>query len=512
MITIRLLDRDLVKLHYVESAVKLQDVLNELNISHDMPCSGQHTCGKCKIKVKGHLSKLSDKERTLLTQEELDNHIRLACFVEVLGDAEVILSDNDLTVLSVKEPRESNYKNTGYGIAVDVGTTTIAMQLYDLATGQLLSESVGINEQVAFGADVISRIQYTIENGNASVKEVLYNQLLIMADKCMHESGVKKIDKWVVTGNTVMLHFYEGLETESISRAPFTPKSLFGRESSIGLNGEKPYLPECIGSYIGADITCAILASEIHKHSNKIELLADLGTNGELVLNNKGRLLCASTALGPAFEGANLTYGMRATKGAISKIRVEDNMLKMETVDNSEPKGICGSGVLDAVRLMLEEEIMDETGRLDEEYSAFGQVVSRHDGLAWQLPNTTIMVTQKDIRQVQLAKSAVFAGIKTLLKEADLQISDIDKFYVAGGFGYYMNAESATIIGLFPKGLENKIELIGNGALSGAISLLMNANEMKNERAIISKSTEIHLSGKKTFSDYYIDGMLFGDE
>lgn len=489
--------------------IRLSKLLKHEDVHLDLPCGGHKTCGKCKIRVRGHLSPMSQTEKMFLTAEEIEADYRLACFTDALGDITLFPSIDETDILSVVTLNREVDKGSGYGLAVDIGTTTVAMQLYDLTSGQLMSESLKANAQGAYGADVISRIQYSMEEDAEILHTTIQKQLNDMARACKAEAGVEKINKTVIAGHTVMLHFYEGLDASGIAVAPFTPFSLFGKESVFNLCDSKAYLPTCMSAYVGADITCSVLAAQMTKGTEKIELLADLGTNGELVLNHYGTLYCASTAAGPAFEGANLTHGMRGGKGAIAKLDIEDDKLLVETLGNVDAKGICGSGVLDAVSLMLKEEIIDETGRMDEDYIGFGQVIDYQGDLAWQIPETSVVVTQKDIRQVQLAKSAICAGIQTLIEEVDISVEDIDSFYVAGGFGYHMNKYSASNIGLFPTGLEERTTIIGNGALSGAIALLLSDDAKTDERAIIDNAQEIVLSGNKRFSDYYIDGMLF---
>lgn len=493
----------------IKKNIRLDMLLKQIGILLDMPCGGNHTCGKCKVRVSGKLSTLTKDERKLLTEDEVKNNIRLACFTKVFGDINIYPNVDATDTLSMITLPKYNLTGKGYGLAVDIGTTTVAMQLYDLSTGKMLSEALGVNAQGSFGADVISRIQNAADNGNKYQQDAIQNQLNLMAKDCITQAGVDYINKSVITGNTTMLHFYEGLEVKNLATAPFTPTSLFGMKSNHTLVKSPIYLPKCIGSYIGADITCTILATEMIHHSDKIELLADLGTNGEVVLNIYGKLYCASTAAGPAFEGANLTFGMKAGKGAIAKVSIKANKVFYKTVGNTPAKGICGSGILDAVSIMLELKIIDETGHIDSEFEGPGKIIYHNEELAWQIPGTKISVTQKDIRQIQLAKSAIFAGIKTLLKKENLSPEDIDTFYIAGGFGHYMNRHSAANIGLFPKELEDRIKLIGNGALSGAATLLLDTDQRVNEKSIISKSKEIELSGNPTFSEHYVDGMLF---
>ncbi len=509
MITVIFVENNTVRRATIEHPMKLSQLLKHEHVHLDLPCGGNKTCGKCKVRVVGHLSPMSASEEEFLTKSDIASDYRLACCTDVLGDVTVYPSNDETDILSVVTLKKDILSSDGYGLAVDIGTTTVAMQLYDLSSGQLLGESLRANAQGTYGADVISRIQYAMDNGHDILQNSIQEQLSDMAAECKDQARVSKIHKSVIAGHTVMLHFYEGVDTSGIAVAPFTPFSFFGKESVFKLCDNRPYLPTCMSAYVGADITCSVLAADMIRHSNRIELLADLGTNGELVLNHQGTLYCASTAAGPAFEGANLTHGMRGGEGAISTLTIVDEALQVETLGGGRATGICGSGVLDAVNIMLTEKIIDETGRIDEDYRGYGRVVDYDGDLAWQIPGTSVVFTQKDVRQVQLAKSAICAGIQTLIEEVGITVRDIESFYVAGGFGYHMNKFSASNIGLFPKGLEDQTHIIGNGALSGAITLLLNDDAKADERAIIDSAKEIVLSGNKIFSDYYIDGMLF---
>ena len=286
---------------YVDEPVGLDKLLKIAQVRMDMPCSGLGTCGKCKIKVTGDLSPMDNEERRFLTVEEIKNHIRMACFAKVMGKAIVHTSSSEELILSKTTLEPLNLSKNGYGLAIDIGTTTVAMQLYDMATGRVLGQSLRANSQGIYGADVISRIQNAMEIGSEGIQTIIHRQLQEMSDVCKVQAGVDDLDFAVVTGNTVMLHFYEGLDTQNIAVAPFSPTSLFGENAKYSLVLKNTYLPTCLGPYIGADITCSILSSGMIDRKDKIEMLVDLGTNGELVLNYKGLLYCSSTAAGSAF-------------------------------------------------------------------------------------------------------------------------------------------------------------------------------------------------------------------
>lgn len=497
----------------VQEGSRLDEALHTLQAAPAMPCGGNHTCGKCHVRVNGMISEPDAAEKKFLQQSELENGIRLACFVTVLGDCTVYQQEDAVQTLSWARLPAFETDLGGKGMAIDVGTTTIAARLYDCADGTILGEALEANRQAPYGADVITRIDAAGNGHRADLHNSVLTQLTEMTHDCMKQAGISSVDRAVVTGNTTMLHFYEDLDASGIAVVPFTPTSLFGINSAYPVCGAPTHLPHCIGSYVGADIVCAILASGMMSHSEEISLLADLGTNGEIALYQDGKLYCCSTAAGPAFEGAGLHQGMRAANGAITAVALkEDEEVEVSVLGDGEAVGICGSGILDALRVMLELEIMDETGMIDDEYEGVGEITEWDDQPAWKLPGTEVLITQKDIRQIQLAKSAICAGIRTLLDHVGVEPEEVDAFYVAGGFGHSMNPQSAAAIGLFPPELLDAVQVIGNGALGGASMLLMSSEAQKQAEEIIAVSEELALSASPEFMDFYVDGMLFGEE
>lgn len=497
----------------IAAGTPLDDVLRSLHLAPAMPCGGNHLCGKCRVAVSGALSPVTQEERKFLDASDLAQGIRLACFASVEGDCTVRIRTDNVETLSWARMPDIQPDGSGVGAAVDIGTTTVAVRLYDCASGGLLGEALEGNRQASFGADVISRIGEANEGNAAALRDTICTQLDDMVRDCMRQANVTQVDRAVVTGNTTMLHFYEGLDASGIAVAPFTPSSLFGGMAAQPLCGAPTYLPPCIGSYVGADIVCALLASGMPRHPEKIALLADLGTNGEIALMKDGVIHCCSTAAGPAFEGAGLHQGMRASKGAITGVSLrEDGTVQLSVLGGEEAVGICGSGILDALCVMLELEILDETGVIDEEYEGEGEITEWDDQPAWRLPGTQVLITQRDIRQIQLAKSAICAGIRTLLDHVGVELEDVEAFYVAGGFGHSMRAQSAAKIVLFPEELLDAVQVIGNGALAGAAMLLLDSRVRPRAEQAAKIAEELELSSSETFMDFYVDGMLFGEE
>lgn len=491
----------------------LSDALRDMQAAPAMPCGGNHTCGKCKVRAEGALSPMGEAERAHLTPQEAADGVRLACFAAAEGDCTVYAAQDAVETLSWARMPAFQADGEGYGLAADIGTTTVAVRLYDRARGVPLAEALEGNRQAAFGADVISRIGCAGEGQADGITAAIRTQLAALAARCMGQAGVKEVSAAVVTGNTTMLHFYEGLDARGIAAAPFTPTSLFGFDSAHPLCGAPTLLPPCIGSYVGADIVCALLASGMPRRPSRLALLADIGTNGEIALMRDGKLLCCSTAAGPAFEGAGLHQGMRAAAGAVTGVKLrEDGTVEVRVLGGGPAAGLCGSGALDAVSVMLRLGVIDGSGLIDAGYAGQGEITEWDGQPAWKLPGADVLVTQKDIRQIQLAKSAICAGIRTLLEHEGVEASDVQEFYIAGGFGHSMDAGSAAHIGLFPPELLPKVTVTGNGALAGAAMLLLRGEYREEAARTAAMAEELPLSGSDTFMDYYVDGMLFGEE
>lgn len=419
-----------------------------------------------------------------------------------------------------------------YGVAVDIGTTTIAAYLYNLNNGKRIDTYSVLNPQRKFGSDVLSRIDYA--GGSKESQDEMHMEIV----KCINniieilgvQNNIKNEDMYltVFVGNTTMMHFLLNLPAGSIAVSPFIPVTtgisvISPSELGIRINegGLTVILPS-VSAYVGADTIAAVLATGIYKN-DEISLLIDIGTNGEIVLGNKEAMYSCSTAAGPAFEGANIRNGIGGVKGAIDKVFFKDK-LSYTTIGNEKPIGICGSGIVDIVAGMLDSGIMDETGRIveDGELTNLNQDYKTRlvkiDGLAsFALVRegegqsfNEIAITQKDVRELQNAKAAIAAGIKVLLKNAGLGIGDISKVYLAGGFGNYINIKSALKIGLLPAELqEEKIISVGNAAGSGAIIGLLSAKQLEETIKIKNMIKYIELSSSKEFVDEYVNSMFF---
>ena len=470
----------------------LYRLLAQADIPLAQPCGGHGMCGKCAVTISGSVSEPNAAE----------NHcgVRLACQAAITGDAEVRLptilpmvnieggSASDLIPIAPMQGR--------FGAAVDIGTTTIALLLYDLQSGRCIGSASMLNPQTSVAADVIGRIDAAMHGQADKLRQQVASAIMTMLASACANAGVltEQIESLVTTGNTTMLYLLTGRDPSALSRAPFQADFLFAQETI--LFGRNAYLPQCLHAFVGADTTCALLASGMIE-TNETSLLCDVGTNGELTLWHHGDLYIASTAAGPAFEGAGISCGCASIPGAIDRVEIMDGELCCHTIGDAAPVGICGSGLLDAIASLLEIEALDGTGFLEN-----GTV---------QLARN-VRLTQADIRAVQLAKGATYAGIMSLLKAANCGLSEVKTLHLAGGFGSHLNIRSAVRIGLIPAALADQVRVIGNAALDGAAHLLMNTNARSRISAIENTVQHVRLDGNPTFSTLYIESMLFDVE
>ncbi len=480
-------------------------LLSQIIMPHahlDTPCGGKGRCGKCRVYASGSLSPVSETEREFLTAEELGTGIRLACCCRVEGDCTVeTFRERKSYVLGA----ESGTLQTGkpfffhYGVAVDIGTTTLAAVLCT-PQGEVLAREGMMNPQSPWGADVISRIEASMKDSARELAESVRGGINTLLTAMGKTAGIapEQIDGMVITGNTAMLYLLTQTDPDCLSHAPFEADQLFGEilsgeELGLVCAHAKVYLPRCFSAFVGADTNTALWASGMLGQSGS-RLLADIGTNGEIALWSGQKLLCCSTAAGPAFEGAGLSMGMPGKDGAVDHVTVEKEKLQAHVLGDAEPVGICGSGVIDALACLLETEEMDETGFLEDEVADIcGKV----------------QLTQKDVRTMQLAKSAVCAGIVTLMDTVGVTTEQVEELAIAGGFGSYLNAESAGKIGLIPGKLVNKVRVLGNAALQGAAMLLLDRNAMQASEAVAAMAHTVDLSTNSKFMQAYTEGMYF---
>lgn len=454
------------------------------------PCGGRGTCGKCAVRFLHDAPPPSEHDRARFTREELAEGWRLACrerpvrpFAVEYGRAE--------EAMAVETGLHTVRNVSGSGpaeicAAVDLGTTTIAAALVDARTGGVIDMRTGVNHQRAFGADVISRIRACVEGKGGLLRKTVQSDI----DALIRSLGADPPSVPIfISGNTTMQHLLQGLDCRGLGVAPFTPVDI-----SLHTEANITYLPG-VCTYVGADIVCGICSCGMDQ-SDELNILIDLGTNGEMAIGNRERLLAASTAAGPAFEGGNISCGTAGIPGAIYSVKIAGIRPEISTIGGREPVGICGTGVLETVYELLANGFMDETGRLDPDFE--GRYVLHGD----------IAFTQKDIREVQMAKAAICAGLETLIDAYGVSQDEISHVYLAGGFGQKIDCAKAVGIGLLPEKLLERIVPVGNSSLAGAVEAAVHPQFRERLAQTASRASEVSLSGSVVFADRYIDAMF----
>ena len=481
----------------VEPGTPLRDVLFGYGV--EFPCGGRGRCRRCRVRVLEGAAPATADERQILGEAGLAAGWRLACRMEATTGLALEVAQWEASIIGDDSPFAFTPRD-GFGVAVDVGTTTLVAQLVDLRTGSVLAVRSALNPQAAHGADVMTRVQFALSaGGRERLRDLIRVETGRMVAEMVAETSPGNAPGLVtLVGNTVMHHLFCDLDVASLAAAPFVPtdqgpRSFRPRDLGwdLGAETEVRFLP-WLGGFVGSDVGAGIAAARIAESDSLVGLI-DLGTNGEIVLGTRDRLLCASAAAGPAFEGGRISCGMRAATGAISEVSLSDGQLACHALGGGEARGICGSGLVDAVSCGL------ELGRI------------RPDGgLADRRPfalTPTVSLLQSDIREVQLAKAAIAAGVRILLKRLGATHRDVHRLHVAGAFGNYINRESASRIGLleFPPEV---IEPAGNTALLGAKLALFDPT---GPSASAIKVEHVPLATDPEFQDIYVDSMRFPD-
>ena len=467
-----------------EGTPLVDDVLIASGFETPHPCGGHGKCGKCAVALSGAVSE-PDEVETKFGK-------RLSCRARLLGDATVTLAESEGQMQIEMGGGEGKYAlrpmSGRYGGAVDIGTTTVAVKVYDLTTGECVGSAAAKNPQTAVAADVMGRIEAAMKGQLERLRDLIHDTLRTLLTEACPTGQLP--DSLAITGNTTMLYLLCGRDPTCLSAAPFRADTLFDTEWTLF---DRPaYLPPCMNAFVGADITCAILASGMCD-SSETALLCDIGTNGEIALLKDGKLYVTSTAAGPAFEGAGISCGCGSVPGAIDRAWSENGEIRVHTIGDVTPTGLCGSGLIDAIATGLTEELIDETGALDDPIILHG----------------SITLEPRDVRSVQLAKAAIAAGITTLLQASNTAPEAVKTLYIAGGFGSHLDIESAVTIGLLPAELASRAKVIGNAALHGTVHALLDRDRHQALTSIAALSTHVNLGGDPRFNENYIECMMF---
>ena len=523
------------------------------------PCNGQGICGKCRIRVEDPADVPQTPHRRISETEAREKGIRLACRLIPESDIIVHLPDDfsvdarilegehlggielkpAAVVISKKDAYWMRYAGqdsevilhkwgahfSPKGLAIDIGTTTLVATLFCLATGKELSTSSSINPQTKFGHDVLSRIQKgSSAEGLAEVAGVVRKELnRLIQTACEKSSAVMdEILDVVVGGNTTMLTLAAAINPEPLGRLPFTVAitggtSYAAKEFGLDINpAGRVYVPPIVHAFIGSDITAGVLACGCLE-KKKPSLFVDVGTNGEMGINNDGRFIVASTAAGPAFEGMGVSSGIRAVPGAVESAYFDGETIDVKTIDAQPARGICGSGIIDIAAALLKAGVVDSSGRMktpEQKENLQASVADRllliDDQPLFNIAEG-VSFTQADIRQVQLAKGAIRTGIDMLLSEANLTPQDLEDITLAGAFGYHLRPDSLAAIGLIPDKLARKVRFAGNTSKTGCAMMLIDASLRKYLEEQVQRFEHLPLAEKMSFQDLFIENLNFPD-
>ena len=466
------------------------EALARAGIAVSAPCGGLGRCRKCAVRATGELA-CEDGAR-------LDGQTVRACRTRLTGDARVRVSESKAEILKTGvSAGEETDGEAGLGVSVDVGTTTLAAYLVERSTGRVLAFDARLNPQRPHGADVISRLSFAIESEENAA--LLQREILAAIDE-MTRSMLERAGRAgeeircrALVGNTVMMHLLGGYPARPLAFAPFTPAYTALHEKELG--GVRTILGGCISGYVGADTLAAALACGLDERDENA-MLIDIGTNGEIMLKKDGRCFACSCAAGPAFEGAHIACGTGAVAGAIDHARVENGEIVYTTIGGGEATGICGSGLIDLTAALLERGDITPMGRMTGDVRL----------------SERVYLARSDIREVQLAKAAIASGIRILAEQAGAALADIEKVYLAGGFGNFIGLDSACRIGLLPAALRAKIVPVGNAAGSGSVRLLVSEQARRRAEALRKATRCVELAATPDFNDVYTDELLFEDE
>ena len=531
---------------HVLPGTSILEAAGRANIIVETPCGGKGTCAQCRVRVIKNAPEPNATERERLSEKEIADGMRLACQAEITTDMIIdvpassrflgqrILAHGVETTCKLEPCVSLDPSDTVgrlYGAAFDIGTTTIVGTLLDLGRGDSLTSASRANPQIPLGDDVIARIGHAGNHGGLKQLQKLVVDCIneIIDEMCARMGvGVEAVYEVTLVGNTTMNHILLGIDPTQLAHAPYEAVLLDSKwtpAEELGIRvrpGCGVYTMANIAGYVGGDTVGVILAAGMHEYHG-VQLALDIGTNGEIVLGGEGRLVACSTAAGPAFEGARISQGMRASRGAIEKVII-DGDVRVNTIGGHPPRGICGTGVIDAIAALLDAGIIESTGRMlgaDECPAGMSDALKTRLGERKGQPyfelvrpekgagGRPVRLTQRDVREVQLGKGAISAGTRIILREYGTSVDELGRVLLAGAFGNFIRRGSALRVGLLPDVPDEKVEFIGNAAGTGA-KMVLAGKACRGAAEAIAKNTEhIELAGRPDFQMEFAEAMIF---
>ncbi len=510
----------------------LLDAARLAGVAIDAPCDGRGRCGRCVVRVDGAVAAPTSDELALLGQRSLADGVRLACRVRIIGDAHVrvgvaggvrVVSESTLEPAWPVDPlepgEEARAAQRPFGAAVDVGTTTVAVSLVDRRNGDEVARTGMLNAQYPWGADVMSRVSAGVREGTDVLRRALVHQVERLIVGTLEPRGLAPADVGRITlvGNAVMMNVLLGCDVTPFAGAPYEGAMLdavttTGRELGMHELGDAAcFVLPSASAFIGADVVAGLVATRAHEREGRA-LFLDLGTNGEIVLAGSDGLLAASAAAGPALEGGGIASGMRAAPGAVERVWREGDDIAFATIGGVPPLGICGSGLLDLLAVLLDAGVLDASGRLvtDVPGAVGGRVRERDDGRVFVVDEAAdVVLTQRDVRALQLAKGAVRAALEVLLAVAEVQPGGVAEVVIAGGFGLHVDARALVRIGALPDGWQDRVRFVGNTALAGARAALVSREAWREAERVARLVRTVPLAGDPRFEERFIAALDF---
>jgi uncharacterized 2Fe-2S/4Fe-4S cluster protein (DUF4445 family) len=461
----------------------------------EFPCGGKGDCGKCKVKILRGEIPLDKVHRNRLQELDLPGEWRLACMSQVEGDLVLEVGQYE-AMIQADESLFSFEPGEGYGVAVDLGTTTLVAQLLDLSSAKVVAVETGLNPQRRWGSDLISRLEAALSGNSEELTRMIRKEIGGMLLKLVSGRNIP-VARVVIVGNSVMHHLFSGSDIWPLSFFPFESPDLGIKHFTAGeldwdIACKNISFYPCIGSFVGSDILAGINATGIWRRK-EISVLVDLGTNGEIVAGNCDRLLCASTAAGPAFEGARISRGMLATTGAISSVEHAGKELTCRVIGNVPAVGICGSGLIDAVAVLLDRGDLGD----------FGEILSGNPEISLA---HHVSLTARDIQEFQLAKAAIATGLDIILRKLGVMAEEVAMVYIAGAFGNYINLEKMGRTGMMEFSPDH-FRKLGNTALMGAKMFLF--SEEGETESILALTRHVNLESEPDFQDIFVKNLTF---
>jgi uncharacterized 2Fe-2S/4Fe-4S cluster protein (DUF4445 family) len=535
-----------------EPGQSLLEVARAAGVALESPCNGAGICGKCRAAVLAGDLQAGPVDQSQSAAHHLPSGQVLAC-QQLVGRLEAVIKiPRAETGLQVHDQGDSinypvnprlakRYDQAGritevlaggriiarepddtsqdlLGLAVDIGTTTLAVALINLIDGSELASATGLNPQTSLAQDVLGRVHFASEDGGLTrLQQSVVQAINQLAAQVAAQAGrdLNRVYELVVSGNTCMIYLAAGLDPVTLGRHPFIPEfrghALFkaGELGLAGAGSAEVYFPPVISGHVGADIVAGLAATGLEERPG-VSLFVDIGTNGEMVLAQDGRLLAASTAAGPAFEGMNISCGMRAAPGAIESYHLEETgELTVKTIGQARAIGLCGSGLMDVVAELVSHGGLAPSGRFTPDGGRLAGWLERDGGKTRLRLAEGVYLTQKDIRQVQAAKAAIRAGIMLLLDEAGLRADQVERVLVAGSFGYHLREASLLALGLLPPEFAGLVTMAGNTSKSGARLFLLNEPSRAGAAGLAGRVKHFNLADKPRFQEVFVAAMAF---